>query len=68
VDWLFNPTQAGGALQVFIYAADGRVLLNMAGSAQRAGPDTSFWAGPGTYFLKVNSTGGDWKLDVQDLR
>jgi hypothetical protein len=68
VDWLFNPTQPTAQLQVYIYAADGRLLLNVATNTQRAGADTSFWAGPGTYFLKVSATGGDWKLDVQELR
>jgi hypothetical protein len=29
---------------------------------------TSFWAGPGTYFLRINSSGGDWKVGIQDLR
>ena len=24
-------------------------------------------AGPGTYFLRINSSGGDWKIGVQDL-
>ena len=67
VDWLFNPAQPNAQIQVFIYAADGRLLLNVAANTPRAGADTSFWAGPGTYFLKVNATGGDWKLDVQDL-
>ena len=68
VDWLYNPPQSGGILQVFIYSADGALLTDMAANTQKAGADSSFWAGPGTYFLKVNSTGGDWKLDVQDLR
>ena len=67
VDWLFSPTKPGDTMQVFIYSADGRLLLNLATNTQRSGADTSFWAGPGTYFLKVNAT-GDWKLDVQDLR
>jgi len=67
VDWLYNPPQSGGILQVFIYSADG-ALMQMAANTQHGGPDSSFWAGPGTYLLKVNSTGGDWKLDVQDLR
>jgi hypothetical protein len=67
VDWLYNPPQSGGILQVFIYSADG-ALMHMAANTQQSGPDSSFWAGPGTYYLKVNSTGGDWKLDVQDLR
>jgi hypothetical protein len=68
VDWLYNPPQTGGVFQVYIYAADGSLLMDMAANTQKSGPDSSFWAGPGTYFLKVNSTGGDWKLDVQDLR
>jgi hypothetical protein len=66
VDWLFNQTQPLGQLQVYIYSADGR-LLNIAANAQRSGADTTFWLGPGTYLLKVNASGGDWKLDVQDL-
>jgi len=67
VDWLYNPPAAGAFLQVFIYSADG-TLMNIATNTAVGGPDTSFWAGAGTYFLKVNSSGGDWKLDVQDYR
>ena len=68
VDWLYDPPASGGIFQVFIYSADGTLLMDVAANTQKSGPDSSFWAGPGTYFLKVNSTGGDWKLDVQDLR
>jgi hypothetical protein len=68
VDWLYNPPAGGGILQVFIYSANGAVLMDTAANTQQSGADSSFWAGPGTYFLKVNSTGGDWKLDVQDIR
>ena len=68
VDWLFAPNQPGATLQVLIYAANGGGLLHIATNTHLAGADTSFWAGPGTYYLKVNSIGGDWKLDVQDLR
>ena len=68
VDWMFNPVQPGGILQVFIYHSNGRLLMNLAANAQKSGSDTSFWAGAGTYFLKVNSSGGDWKIGVQDLR
>jgi len=67
VDWIFSPAQTGGLFQVFIYRSDGRVLMNLAALNQKGGTDTSFWAGPGKYFLRVNSNGGDWKLDVQDL-
>jgi hypothetical protein len=67
VDWVFNQTQALGQLQVYIYSADGK-LLNIAANVQRSDTSTTFWAGPGTYLLKVSSSGGDWKLDVQDLR
>ncbi len=66
VDWVFNQTQPVGQLQVYIYSADGK-LLNVATNVQHSDADTTFWAGPGTYQLKVNSSGGDWKLDVQDL-
>jgi hypothetical protein len=66
VDWVFNQAQTLGQLQVYIYSADGK-LLNIAANVQRSDSNTSFWAGPGTYVLKVNSSGGDWKLDVQDL-
>lgn len=66
VDWLYSPPAAGAFLQVFIYSSDGS-LMNIATNTAVGGPDSSFWAGPGTYFLKVNSNGGDWKLDVQDL-
>ena len=68
VDWLFTPSQPNGTLQVLIYGANGGGLLHIATNTHLAGADTSFWAGPGTYYLKVNSIGGDWKLDVQDLR
>ena len=67
VDWIFSPSQSGGLLQVFIYHADGRLLMNLAANSQKSGADTSFWAGAGKYFLKINSS-GDWKLAVQDLR
>lgn len=66
VDWLFNQAQAAGQLQVYIYSADGK-LLNVAANTPRTGSDTTFWMGPGTYLLKVYATGGDWKVDVQDL-
>ena len=68
VDWIFNPVQPAGILQVFIYHSNGRLLMNLAANAQKSGSDTSFWAGAGTYFLKVSSSGGDWKIGVQDLR
>ena len=68
VDWIFSPAQSGGILQVFIYRADGRLLMNLAVNSAKGGSDSSFWAGAGTYFLRVNSSGGDWKLAVQDLR
>ena len=68
VDWIFSPASStGGVFQVFIYSADGRQLMNLAANSQKGGSDTSFWAGPGTYFLKINSSGGDWKVGVQDL-
>lgn len=66
VDWMFSPAATGGTIQVFIYRADGRLLSNLAANS-KGGTDTSFWAGPGKYFLRINSGGGDWKLDVQDL-
>ena len=68
VDWIFSPAQTGSILQVFIYRADGRLLMNLAVSNTKGGADTTFWAGAGTYYLKINSSGGDWKLAVQDLR
>ena len=68
VDWIFSPKSSnGGAFQVFIYSADGRHVLNLAANSQKGGADTSFWAGPGTYYLKISSAGGDWKVGVQDL-
>ena len=67
VDWLYNPPSAGAFLQVFIYSADGS-LMNIATNTAVGGPNTSFWTGAGTYVLKVNSNGGDWKLDVQDYQ
>ena len=67
VDWIFSPARTGGILQIFIYRADGRVLMNLAANDEKSGSDTTFWTGPGTYFLKVTSSGGDWKLSVQDL-
>lgn len=68
VDSLFDPASTAASLQVFVYHADGRLLMTIAANTQKAGADTSFWAGPGRYFLKINSSGGDWKVDVQDLR
>jgi hypothetical protein len=68
VDWIFSPSSSsGGVFQVFIYSADGRQLLNLAANSLKGGSDTSFWAGPGTYYLKISSAGGDWKVGVQDL-
>ena len=67
VDWIFSPASSSGVFQVYIYSADGRQLMNLAANSQKGGSDTSFWAGPGTYFLKINSSGGDWKVGVQDL-
>ena len=66
VDWLFNESQSLGQLQVYVYSADGK-LLNVAANTQKSGADTSFWMGPGTYMLRINASGGDWQLDVQDL-
>jgi len=66
VDWIFSPTSSTGAFQVFIYAFDGRTLMQMAANS-KGGADTSFWAGPGTFFLRISSSGGDWKVGVQDL-
>jgi hypothetical protein len=66
VDWIFSPTSSNSAFQVFIYAFDGRTLMQMAANSH-GGSDTSFWAGPGTFSLKINSSGGDWKVGVQDL-
>ena len=66
VDWVFNQTQSLGQMQVYIYSADGK-LMNIATNVARSDANTSFWAGAGTYVLKVQSSGGDWKLDVQDL-
>jgi hypothetical protein len=68
IDWLFNPTDQFPSLQVFIYSADGKLLMNMAANTQKVGADSSFWAGPGRYLLKINSNAGDWKVAVQDLR
>jgi len=68
VDWLFSPAPSGGSILVFIYHSEGRLLMSIAANTQKSGADTTFWAGPGKYFLKVNSSGGDWKLAVQDLR
>jgi len=67
VDWIFSPGP-NGALQVFIYHADSRTLMNVAVNSQKGGTDTSFWAGAGKYFLRVTSTSGDWKIDVQDQK
>ena len=67
VDWIFTPG-FGGALQVYIYHADSKTLMNLAVTSQKAGTDTSFWVGAGKYFLRVNSTTGEWKIAVQDQR
>jgi hypothetical protein len=68
VDWIFSTTQVGANFQVTIHRAEGRALIAVAASTLKAGTETSFWVGPGTYFLRVNSHGGDWKIAVQDLR
>ena len=68
VDWLFAPAQSGASLQVFIYSLDGRVLMDLAANTQQSGASSSFWSGAGRYYLKVNASGGDWKVAVQDLR
>jgi Tol biopolymer transport system component len=57
-----------GILQVFIYSSEGRLLMTLAANTKRGGADSSFWSGRGKYFLRVNSSGGDWKLAVQDRR
>ena len=67
VDWIFTPGP-GGALQVYIYHADSKTLMNLAVTTQKVGTDTSFWAGAGKYFLRVNSTTGEWKIAVQDQK
>jgi hypothetical protein len=66
VDWLFSPSSSTSVFQVFIYASDGRTLMQMAANSH-GGSDTSFWAGPGTFFLRISASGGDWKVGVQDL-
>ncbi len=68
VDWIFSPTQPDGTLQVYVFSAEGRLLLTLATNTRAAGANSSFWAGAGTYFLRINSSGGDWKVAVQDLR
>jgi hypothetical protein len=67
VDWIFSPTSSTSVFQVFIYAQDGVTVMQVAASSKGGGSDTSFWAGPGTYSLRINSSGGDWKVGVQDL-
>jgi len=67
VDWVFSPTSSTSVFQVFIYSSDGATLMQLAASSKGGGSDTSFWAGPGTYSLRINSSGGDWKVGVQDL-
>src|SRR5438105_8556213 len=67
VDWLFSPNQPGAAFQVFIHAATGGARLQIATNTHIGGADSSFWVGPGAYYLVVNTVGGEWKLDVQEL-
>ena len=67
VDWIFSPTSPTSVFQVYIYAQDGVTVMQVAASSKGGGSDTSFWAGPGTYSLRINSSGGDWKVGVQDL-
>ena len=67
VDWIFSPTSSTSVFQVFIYSSDGATLMQLAASSKGGGSDTTFWAGPGTYSLRINSSGGDWKVGVQDL-
>ena len=72
VDWLFNPQQPGAAFQVLIYTATGTAAvgtpLQIAANTHMSGADSSFWVGHGAYYLVVQTVGGDWKLDVQELR
>src|SRR5207245_2066132 len=37
VDWLYSPAKAGDTLQIFIYGADGRLLMNVAADTQEGG-------------------------------
>ena len=67
LDWIFSPGQSDAILQVFVRQSDGRLLANLAANTQKGGADSSFFVGAGTYILKINSSGGDWKLSVQDL-
>ena len=68
LDWIFSPGQSDASLQVFIRQSDGRLLANLVANNQKGGADSSFFVGAGKYFLKINSSGGDWRLAVQDLR
>lgn len=68
IDWLFSPTQPRAVLQVFVFAADSRQLLQLATNTAAAGADSRFWIGPGKYYLRINASGGDWKVAVQELR
>jgi len=67
IDWDFSPGQYAGIIQIYVYRSDTRQLVNLVANTQKAGSDSSFQRGAGTYYLKVNSTGG-WKVAVQDFR
>jgi hypothetical protein len=68
VDWDFTPAQFGGITQIYLYRSDNKQLVNLAANTQKGGADTSFQRGAGTYYMKVNSANGDWKVAVQDFR
>jgi hypothetical protein len=68
IDWIFTPGQFAGLIQIYVYRTDTKQLVNLAANTQKAGSDTSFQRGAGTYYMKINSANGDWKVAVQDFR
>lgn len=67
IDWDYTPGPYGGIIQIFVYDAKTKQLVDLVANTQKAGADSSFQRAAGTYYLKVNATGG-WKVDVQDMR
>ena len=67
IDWDCAPAQFGGIIQAFVYSGANN-LVGVAANTQNDGADTSFQHKAGTYYLKINSANGNWKVDVQDMR
>ena len=65
IDW--DYTGSSGIIQIYVHESPSKRLVGVAANTQKAGADTSFQRGAGTYYLTINATGG-WKVAVQDRR